>query len=120
MMAIVCIVLYIPSATPPGRFLDVVRSEHALNERVWGPVVADRILARMLAMQSQTQQLSSSPAPSGSPLAHADPVAAAPAQQLSQASSRLFANAYFRSIDSLYVLVTYRLAALVETLPVLA
>ena len=58
MLAILCIVLYIPSAVPPERFLEVLRAEHALNEHVWGTATAQRILARMLDMQQAGKPLS--------------------------------------------------------------
>ena len=45
MLAILCIVLYIPSASPPERFTEVLRAEHDITRDIWGPVVADRILS---------------------------------------------------------------------------
>ena len=48
MLTILCIVLYIPSASPPERFTAVRRAEHAASREIWGPAVADRILRRML------------------------------------------------------------------------
>ena len=63
LLAILFIVLYIPSASPPERFIEVMRSEHAMNQQTWGPVVADRILRRMLDMQQTTPPLSDPPAP---------------------------------------------------------
>jgi hypothetical protein len=62
MLAILCIVLYIPSAVPPERFLEVLRAEHAMNEHVWGAATAQRILSRMLDMQQAGKQLSDPPA----------------------------------------------------------
>lgn len=118
MLGILCIVLYIPSAVPPERFLEVLRSEHALNERVWGTATSDRILARMLDMQQAGKSLSEPPVPTVQ-VAQNSAVDAAMANQVNQMSARLFGNPYFRSIDSLFVLVTYRLSALVELLPLL-
>ena len=43
MLAIPCIALYIPSATPPERFTDVLRAEHAVTREIWGPAVADEV-----------------------------------------------------------------------------
>jgi hypothetical protein len=118
LLAILCIVLYIPSASPPERFIEVLRSEHALNREVWGPVVADRILGRMLDMQQATPPLSDPPAPTAQPVGQST-VDAAMAAQMSQMSTRLFGNPYFRSIDSLFALATYRISALIELLPLL-
>ena len=118
LLAILCNVLYIPSASPPERFIEVLRSEHALNREVWGPVVADRILGRMLDMQQATPPLSDPPAPTAQPVGQST-VDAAMAAQMSQMSTRLFGNPYFRSIDSLFALATYRISALIELLPLL-
>ena len=38
MLAILCIVLYIPSASPPERFTEVLRAEHDITRDIWGPV----------------------------------------------------------------------------------
>jgi hypothetical protein len=119
LVSILCIVLYIPSAVPPDRFLQVLRDEHAVNERVWGHAAAARIMSRMLDMQQVAKPLSDPP--SNTAVASAQPaIDAAVANQMSQVSTRLFGNPYFRSIDSLFVLVFYRLSALVECLPSVA
>lgn len=118
MLAILCIVLYIPSSVPPERFLDVLRNEHALNESVWGEATAQRILSRMLDMQEAGKQLSTPPESASQPQA-GSAVDTAVAKQMGQVSTRLFGNPYFRSIDALFVLVTYRLSALVELVPLL-
>jgi hypothetical protein len=116
MLAILCIVLYIPSAVPPERFLDVLRQEHAVMQRTWGPEVADRVLARMLDMQ-RASAVSAPPTPVETKQPTA--VDAAMTAQIGQMSTRLFGNPYFRSIDSLFALVTYRLLATLELLPLL-
>ena len=116
MLAILCIVLYIPSAVPPERFLDVLRQEHAVMQRTWGPEVADRVLARMLDMQ-RASAVSAPPTPVETKQPTA--VDAAMTAQIGQMSTRLFGNPYFRSIDSLFALVTYRLSATLELLPLL-
>jgi hypothetical protein len=119
MLAILCIVLYIPSASPPERFTAVLRAEHDITRDIWGPVVADRILRRMLDIQQGSLPLSEPPAP----MVHVGQqpaVDAAMAAQMTQMSMRLFGNPYFRSIDSLFALATYRLSAIIELLPLLA
>lgn len=118
MLAILCIVLYIPSASPPERFTEVLRAEHAVNRDVWGPVVADRILRRMLDIQQATSPLSEPPAQTVQ-VGLQPAVDAAMATQMTQMSMRLFGNPYFRSIDSLFALATYRLSAIIELLPLL-
>ena len=119
LMAILCIVLYIPSASPPERFIEVLRAEYAVHREVWGPEVADRILRRMLDMQQGTPPLSEPPA-SAVQVGLQSTVDAAVAAQVSQMSVRLFGNPYFRSIDSLFVLATYRLSAIIELMPLLS
>ena len=119
MLAILCIVLYIPSASPPERFTEILRAEHAVTRDIWGPAVANRILRRMLDIQQSSSPLSAPPAP----MVHVGQqpaVDAAMAAQMTQMSMRLFGNPYFRSIDSLFALATYRLSAIIELLPLLA
>lgn len=118
MLAILCIVLYIPSAVPPERFLDVLREEHEVMQRTWGPEVADRVLARMLDMQQASASVSAPPAQVETTQPTA--VDAAMTAQIAQVSTRLFGNPYFRSIDSLFALVSYRLSAALELLPLLS
>ena len=80
---------------------------------------AFRILRRMLDIQQGSPPLSEPPAP----LVHVGQqpaVDAAMAAQMTQMSMRLFGNPYFRSIDSLFALATYRLSAIIELLPLLA
>ena len=111
MLASLCIVLYIPSASPPERFTDVLRAEHVVTREIWGPAVADRILRRMLDIQQGSPPLSEPP----SPMVHVGQqpaVDTAMAAQMTQMSMRLFGNPYFRSIDSLFALATYRLSAI--------
>jgi hypothetical protein len=122
MSAILCIVLYIPSRVAPGDFLQVLREEHALATELWGEDVADRIMSRMLELQQASPAPSSSAAPLPTPgaSAAANPVDAAMTAHIGQVGARLFGNPYFRSIDSLFALVSYRLCAALELLPVLA
>ncbi|HRO57556.1 MAG TPA: DUF4400 domain-containing protein [Burkholderiaceae bacterium] len=96
----------------------MLRAEHAVNTEAWGPEAADRTLERMLDLSQLSQ-----------PLAQAPPPAVQVHQQSSAnremaasfdaMSERFFSNSYFRSIDALLLLVTYRLSALVELLPLL-
>ena len=47
MLAILCIVLYIPSASPPERFTEVLRAEHDITRSIWGPAV--KVASRCVA-----------------------------------------------------------------------
>jgi len=122
MSVILCIVLYIPSRVAPGEFLQVLRDEHALASELWGDEVANRILSRMLDLQQTSVSVTAAPPPlpttgASGPINAVDTAMAA---QINQVSTRLFGNPYFRSIDSLFALVIYRLCAAIELLPVLA
>lgn len=109
-------VLYLPAANPPERFLAQVRSEHTINASFWGEARAEVILERALAMN---QALSAaSPVPSAAQAPQTDRMAQAVAQEMERVNQRFFGNTYFRSIDSLLLLATFRLAALFEWLPV--
>jgi uncharacterized membrane protein YciS (DUF1049 family) len=123
MSALLCIVLYIPSRVGPAEFMQVLRDEHALASEVWGQETADRILARMLDLQQASAM--ATPASAAAPAAElasapGGAVDAAMAAQVGQVGTRLFSNPYFQSIDSLFALVSYRLCAALELLPVLA
>ena len=119
LLAVLCIVLYLPSAVPAERFLQVLRAEHSVNSEVWGVAASNRVLSRMLDVQQVATSVSAPPAQSVQ-VAQQPGVNLAMANGVSQMSKRMFDNPYFRSIDSLLVLVSYRLSAVVEMLPVLA
>lgn len=119
LVALLILVLYLPSAYPPERFIDQLRTEHALSIDFWGRGHAMRILSRMLDWQATAQQATPVPSPANSPASN--PVDLAVARQMAEANHRLFNNPYFRSIDTLLALATYRLSALIEwLLPLLA
>jgi hypothetical protein len=121
MSALLCIVLYIPSRVGPAEFMQVLRDEHALAGEVWGQEAADRILSRMLDLQQASAMATpaSAVAPVAGTASGPGAVDAAMAAQVGQVGARLFSNPYFRSIDSLFALVSYRLCAAFELLPVL-
>ncbi len=107
------LVLYLPSAYPPQRFIDQLRAEHASTTGFWGHNHAMRILSRMLDWQATAKQ-------TGPLLSSAtNPVNSAVARQMTEVNHRLFSNPYFRSIDTLLALATYRLSVLIEWLPML-
>ena len=118
MLAVLCIVLYIPSTVPAQTFIEVIREEHRANQAALGEVVSHRVLARMLDWQQVVPPVSEPPAATqvASP---GSPVDSAVAQQVAQVSARLFSNPYFQSIDALFALVAYRVSALLEVLAVL-
>jgi cation transport ATPase len=119
-VAIVCLssllvtVLYLPSAYPPERFLDQLREEHHRAEQVWSPDIAQRILDRMLSIHAQAND---TPLPFSSDAAAAAASDRPVGQEMAQIQRRVFGSSYFRAIDALLVLASYRVAALLEWLP---
>lgn len=120
-VAIVCLVvllvlvLYVPSAHPPERFLSQLRSEHAAAIEFWGPESAHRMLDRAISMQSGAADVS--PIPAARDMPRTPGIDGAVAAEMSSVNQRLFNNPYFRSVDALLMLASYRLANLLEWLP---
>jgi hypothetical protein len=50
LLCLLVLVLYLPSAHPPERFLAQIRSEHQAIEEIWGETPALRILDRALGL----------------------------------------------------------------------
>lgn len=115
LMALLVLVLYVPSAHPPEHFLARLRDEHAAATEYWGPEVATQLLDRAIRMQGAAHEASPVPRSTDAPGNAA--VQAAVAVELSSVNQRLFNNAYFRSVDALLLLASHRLAAIVAWLP---
>lgn len=118
LLCLLVLVLYLPSVHPAQRFITQLRAEHQTVSAFWGDVPASRILSRALSLQDSARE--ATPVPSAS---QAPPVSAldgAVAQEMTSLNQRLFNNAYFRSIDALVLLASYRLSTLLEWLPWLA
>jgi hypothetical protein len=117
-ISLVCLlvmVLYLPSAHPPERFLAQLRTEHEATAAYWGDAPALRILSRALIVQDSARQ--AAPIPSSADAPPANAVDGAVAREMATVNQRLFNNAYFRSIDALLLLASFRFATLVEWLP---
>lgn len=110
LVTLLVLVLYLPSAHPPERFLTQLREEHAASVAFWGPEAAARILNRALSLQGDTAQITPLPKPSAT-------LDNATAQEMNAMNRRLFNTAYFRAIDTLLLLTSYRAAVLLEWLP---
>jgi Domain of unknown function (DUF4400) len=116
LILLLILVLYLPSAHPPEHFISQLSIEHERNSAFWGEEHALRILSRMLELHTDATQANPIPVT----LASAEtltPVDSAAASQMSQMSTRLFNNQYFKSIGALFALATYRFSAFVEWLP---
>lgn len=117
LVALLLLVLYLPAAFPPERFIEQVRREYALTAEAWSQAHAMQIVARMLDLQATAAQASPVPTVSAEP--PNQPAALDVAWQMAQVNHRLFTSDYFRGIDTLFALATFRLCALLEWLPML-
>lgn len=118
LLSLLVLVLYLPSAHPPGRFLAQIRSEHQAMEALWGEAPALRILDRALGLQGAARE--AAPVPPTATVSAASGVDSAVAREMASVNSRLFGNSYFRAIDALVLLAAFRLSAMLEWLPWMA
>ena len=115
LMALLVLVLYVPSAHPPERFIAQLRTEYTNAAAFWGHNAGTRVLSRAISMQESARQ--ASPVPSSNDAAPVSGVNAAVGWEMASVNQRLFNNPYFRSIDALLLLASFRLAMLLEWLP---
>jgi Domain of unknown function (DUF4400) len=118
LLCLLVLVLYLPSAHPPERFLAQIRSEHQAMEEIWGETPALRILDRALGLQGAARE--STPIPPTAGESAASGVDGAVAREMASVNQRLFGNSYFRAIDALVLLAAFRLSAMLEWLPWMA
>jgi Domain of unknown function (DUF4400) len=118
LLCLLVLVLYLPSVHPAQRFLAQLRAEHEAMTAFWGVAPASRILSRALSLQDSAREVT--PVPSASDAPPANALDSAVTQEMTSLNQRLFDNAYFRSIDALVLLASYRLSTLLEWLPWLA
>jgi hypothetical protein len=118
LLSLLVLVLYLPSAHPPERFLAQIRSEQQAMKELWGEAPALRILDRALVLQGAARE--ATPVPTTVGASAASGVDGAVAREMASVNQRLFGNSYFRAIDALVLLAAFRAAAMVEWLPWLA
>ena len=118
LLCLLVLVLYLPSAHPPERFLAQIRSEHQAMEELWGEAPALRILDRALGLQGAARE--ATPVPPITSASAASGVDGAVAREMASVNQRLFGNSYFRAIDALVLLAAFRLSAMLEWLPWMA
>lgn len=118
LLSLLVLVLYLPSAHPPERFLAQIRSEHRAMEEIWGEAPAKRILDRALGLQGAARE--ATPVPPTASASAASGVDGAVAREMASVNHRLFGNSYFRAIDALVLLAAFRLSAMLEWLPWMA
>lgn len=115
LLILLVLVLYVPAAHPPERFLAQLHTEHEAASAYWGGEPAARMLNRALRMQETTAEVAPIPAATDAPSSPG--INAAVSREMSSVNQRLFNNAYFRAVDALLLLASYRLATLLEWLP---
>ena len=115
LLILLVLVLYVPAAHPPERFLAQLRAEHEAAAAYWGSEPTTRMLNRSLRMQERTAEISPIPAAKDAPSPAG--VNGAVSREMSSVNQRLFNNAYFRAVDTLLLLASYRFATLLEWLP---
>lgn len=115
LVILLILVLYVPSAHPPERFVAQLRAEHEAAAVYWGSDSATRMLDRAVSMQETTASITPIPATKDAPSPSGMNVAVS--REMSSVNQRLFNNTYFRSVDALLLLASYRLSTLLEWLP---
>lgn len=111
LIALAMLVFYVPTIFPTQRYIDQLRTEEGLNQSLWNEAHATRILSRIRNMRARWKQDSLSAALEGSPRNTADELAA---NEMAGFNERISNHPYFRSIDALLALATYRLSTLIE------
>lgn len=113
--ALLILVLYLPSAYPAQRFIAQLRAEHAQLAAFWSVDRAERVLERSLDVQDETARSIPISEARAAPTLATMPTAVA--AEMSAVNARLFHSPYFRSVDALLLLASYRLFATLEWLP---
>jgi len=111
LLCLLVLVLYLPSAHPPERYLAQIRSEHQAMEEIRGETPALRILDRALGLQGAARE--STPIPPTAGESAASGVDGAVAREMASVNQRLFGNSYFRAIDALVLLAAFRASAMI-------
>ncbi|MDF3834780.1 DUF4400 domain-containing protein [Cupriavidus basilensis] len=115
LVILLVLVLYVPSAHPPERFVSQLRAEHEAAIAYWGLDPALRILDRAVRMQDAAAGVTPIPNARDAPVSRG--VNAAVSHEMASVNKRLFGSAYFRSVDALLLLASYRLSGVQEWLP---
>ncbi len=102
--------LYLPSRYPAERFLQHLRSEHRFATEYWGEAVGFRIIDRVTSVVDVATV-------SGTTTDNDDFARNPAGVAMAEASHRLLGSSYFRSLEALFALATYRTFSLLEWLP---
>lgn len=115
LVILLILVLYVPASNPPNRFTNQIRLEHEAAVAYWGDEAALQILERAVVMQSQAA--AAAPIPKASDAPPTETLNNAVATEMASVNQRLFNSAYFRSVDALLLMGSYRLSCLLQWLP---
>jgi hypothetical protein len=118
LVALLVLMLYVPAVNPPSRFMEQLRAEHEVAVVYWGSDAAWRMLDQAVRWQAGAADASPLPAARSAVVTHG--IQGAVASEMDSVQRRLFRNAYFRSVDAVLMLASYRLAGLCQWLPWLA
>lgn len=111
------LVLYLPAATAPAQFVAVIKADHAATTRYWGDVQALGMLRRAMAWQVAAEP---APIPAQSlPKATAG-IDRAMQSEVAALGERVTGSAYFRSMQAMMLLASYRAAVMCQSAIVLA
>ena len=102
LVALLILVLYLPSAYPPQRFLSQLQTDHATTARFWGKTEALQLLDATLSRQRDVRDVA--PLPDAYDAPSTQRLDGAVAQEMSSVNNRLFNSPYFRSLDAMLVL----------------
>ena len=106
------LVLYLPSAFPPERFVTQIRADHLGVAGYWGEEAALSVLDAALKRQPGVRDVA--PIPSTYDAPSVNRIDGAVAQEMSSVNRRLFANPYFRAVDAMLMLALYRIRLSVQ------
>ena len=115
LLSLLIMVLYLPAAHPPERFLQQLHLEIGLCSEFWGQQVATDMLDRAMDMQTSARGATALPSAHDAPSTKT--LGGAVATEMGAVNQRLFNNAYFRSVEALFMLASFRLAMMLQWLP---
>ena len=98
LLSLLVLVLFLPSAHPPERFLAQIRSEHRAMEETWGEAPALRILDRALGLQGAARE--ATPVPPTAGASAVSGVDGAVAREMASVMSGLMASGVSRDQET--------------------
>lgn len=106
LLSLLVLVLYLPSAYPPQRFLMQLRTDHLAIGDFWGESAAHDLLESALLRQREVRDIA--PLPDTYDAPSTERADGAVVKEMSSVNERLFNSPYFRATDAMLLLATYR------------